>query len=373
VVGAGPAGCTAAVALAQRGVDVVVVEAESEVRPVGVGLMLQNSPLRALASLGLAGGCVARGYVHTEIDVCDAQGVVRHVIAPPPLVEGLPAMVAISRADLAAVLLAAVSEAGADLRMGTTVTSLADRGDRVEVHLSDGRREVLDLVVGADGLHSQTRALVLPGGPGPQRTGQLIWRAAAPRPSEVDRYSMLDGGPDLGKVGIVPISDSTLYLWMLQTDTGVARPPREQLLDVLRHQLAPFGGDAPVVAAALTGDVDLRALQALLVPQPWSRGRVVLIGDAVHTTTPHIAYGVGMAIEDCVVLAEMLSDGDGDGDGDGDVPAVLLRFGGRRHERCRSVVEASVQLGEWEQHPPADRSLPAQLSGRTLAALAQPY
>jgi 2-polyprenyl-6-methoxyphenol hydroxylase-like FAD-dependent oxidoreductase len=94
---------------------------------------------------------------------------------------------------------------------------------------------------------------------------------------------------------------------------------------------------------------------------------VVLIGDAVHTTTPHIAYGVGMAIEDCVVLAEMLSAGDGD------VPAVLLRFGGRRHERCRSVVEASVQLGEWEQHPPADRSLPAQLSGRTLAALAQPY
>jgi 2-polyprenyl-6-methoxyphenol hydroxylase-like FAD-dependent oxidoreductase len=93
---------------------------------------------------------------------------------------------------------------------------------------------------------------------------------------------------------------------------------------------------------------------------------VVLIGDAVHTTTPHIAYGVGMAIEDSVVLAAVLAQ-------QPDVPAALVAFGERRHDRCRAVVEASVQLGDWEQRPPADRSLPAQLAGRTLAALAQPY
>jgi 2-polyprenyl-6-methoxyphenol hydroxylase-like FAD-dependent oxidoreductase len=365
VIGAGPAGCTAAVALARRGVEVVLVEVEPEVRPVGVGLLLQNAPLRALDSLGLVEACVERGYVHSGIDVCDARGEPRFVIAPPSLVEGKPATVALSRAALAEVLLDAVRESGAELRLGTTVTGLTDAGGRVQVRMSDGGTEVIDLVVGADGLHSRTRQLVLPDAPATQRTGQVIWRAAAPRPPDVRRYSMLDGGPALGKVGIVPIADDALYLWLLQPDTGVPRPPRARLRDVLREQLAPFGGDVPAVAEALTGDVDLRSLQALLVPLPWSRGRCVLIGDAVHTTTPHIAYGVGMAIEDSVVLAATVAD-------DGDVPAALVRFGERRLDRCRSVVEASVQLGEWEQHPPDDPRLPGQLTARTLTALTEP-
>ncbi|MGY1602212.1 FAD-dependent monooxygenase [Geodermatophilus sp. SYSU D00815] len=366
VIGAGPAGCTAAVALARRGVDVVVVEVEPEVRPAGVGLMLQNSPLRALDSLGLVEACAERGYVHREIDVCDARGAVRHVLAPPSLVEEKPAMVAISRAHLAEVLLDAVRTSGAELRLGTTATALTDSGDRVGARLSDGSTESFDVVIGADGLHSRTRPLVLPDAPEPRRTGQLIWRAAAPRPPQVDRYSMLDGGPRLGKVGLVPIADDALYLWMLQTDTGAERPPRERLLAALREQLAPFGGHVPAVAEALAGDVDLRSLQALLVPLPWSRGRCVLIGDAVHTTTPHIAYGVGMAIEDSVVLAAMLA-------ADDDVHGVLQRFGERRFERCRLVVDASVRLGEWEQDPPADPAAPGQLTGRTLGALAAPY
>jgi 2-polyprenyl-6-methoxyphenol hydroxylase-like FAD-dependent oxidoreductase len=157
-----------------------------------------------------------------------------------------------------------------------------------------------------------------------------------------------------------------LYLWMLQTGTGQERPPSDQLLTVLREQLTPFAGDAPAVAEALEGDVDRRSLQALLVPLPWSKGRSVLIGDAVHTTTPHIAYGVGIATEDSVVLASMVASSD-------DVPAVLKRFGKRRFDRCRTVVEASVQLGEWEQRPPEDPTLPGQLTGRTLGVLAGPY
>ncbi|RBY83636.1 hypothetical protein DQ238_00660 [Geodermatophilus sp. TF02-6] len=157
--------------------------------------MLQNSPLRALDSLGLVEACAERGHVHRGIDVCDARGAVRCVSAPPSLVEGGPAMVAISRADLADVLLVAARGCGAQPRLGTTVTALADAGDGVEVELSDGGTDECDVVVGADGLHSRTRALVLPQAPRPQRTGQLIWRAAAPRPPQVDRCTMLDDGP----------------------------------------------------------------------------------------------------------------------------------------------------------------------------------
>jgi 2-polyprenyl-6-methoxyphenol hydroxylase-like FAD-dependent oxidoreductase len=121
----------------------------------------------------------------------------------------------------------------------------------------------------------------------------------------------------------------------------------------------------PAVSAALRPDVDYRSLQALLVPAPWYRGRIVLIGDAAHATTPHIAYGAGMAIEDSVVLAEELSRG-------GSVEAALEAFVQRRFDRCRLVVETSWQLSEWEVDPPEDRSQPQQLVGRALGALSQP-
>ena len=219
----------------------------------------------------------------------------------------------------------------------------------------------------ADGSHSKTRALLAPEAPAPHRTGQVIWRAAAGRPPGVDRYSMLEGGPELGKVGVVPISDDRLYLWMLENeDTGQERPGVGDRLDRLQELLLPFGGDVPVVAAALEAPVDVRSLHAVLLPLPWSRGRCVFIGDAAHTTTPQIAYGVGMAIEDSVVLAECLAS-------DTDVPKALHRFGARRFDRCALVVESSVQLGAWEQSPPADPGLPGRLMGGTLAALADPY
>ncbi|SFO60938.1 2-polyprenyl-6-methoxyphenol hydroxylase [Geodermatophilus obscurus] len=364
VVGAGPAGCTAAVALAGRGAEVVLLEAEAGIRPSGPGLVLQSAPMRALDSLGLLEDCLERGYAHEEIDLCDADGTVRTTLTPPSLLEERPASVAIARAALSEVLVGAAVASGTELRLGTTVSGLADSGDRVEVRLSGGATETVDLVVGADGLHSHTRELVLPGAPAPQPTGQLIWRAPAPRPPGVTRYSMLDGGPDLGKVGVVPVSDAALYVWLLEPDRGAERSRPEWLAEAFRERLRPFGGPVPLVADLVDGDVDVRSLRSLLVPLPWSRWRTVLIGDAVHTTTPQMAYGVGMAIEDSVVLAELLPDDD--------VPAALRRFGERRFNRCRLVVETSVQLGEWEQRPPGDPTLPGRLVGQVLAELARP-
>ena len=101
------------------------------------------------------------------------------------------------------------------------------------------------------------------------------------------------------------------------------------------------------------------------MPAPWYRGRILLIGDAAHATTPHIAYGAGMAIEDSVVLADELRR-------NGTVEAALEAFMRRRFDRCRLVVETSWQLSEWEVDPPEDPGLHHQLVGRALGALAQP-
>jgi len=90
-----------------------------------------------------------------------------------------------------------------------------------------------------------------------------------------------------------------------------------------------------------------------------------VIGDAAHTTTPHLATGAGIAIEDAVVLAEVLTTGDA-------LPASLDRFMARRFDRCRLVVETAVRLGEMEK----DKSFPIQshfdLMSATFRKLAEP-
>jgi 2-polyprenyl-6-methoxyphenol hydroxylase-like FAD-dependent oxidoreductase len=92
---------------------------------------------------------------------------------------------------------------------------------------------------------------------------------------------------------------------------------------------------------------------------------VVLIGDAAHSMTPHLASGAGMAIEDGIVLSEELGAG-------GPVDAALERFMDRRWARCRMVVENSAQISDWEKAPEGARGDAAALTGRSMAMLAQP-
>ena len=365
IVGGGPAGTTAAIALGRVGIESLVVEQEDRARPVGVGLALQNSPLRALHQLRLLEAVVEHGYAHEAVNLCAPDGTVVHRIVTEPLVPGTPSLVALPRPTLAEILDEAVERTpGAEIRYRTSFSALRDLGSQVEADLTDGTTERFDLVVGADGLHSAVRKQFFPDAPEPRVARQVIWRASAPRPPEADRYFLHDMGPG-GRAGVVPISDDEVYVWMLHRDDGSPRPPAEDRPALLRERLSPFGGVVPAVAERLRPDVDYRSLQALLVPAPWYRGRVVLTGDAAHTTTPHIAYGAGIAIEDSVVLAEELSRTDS-------VEAALEAFMRRRYDRCQLVVETSLQLSEWEVDPPADRSQHQRLIGRALGALSQP-
>jgi 2-polyprenyl-6-methoxyphenol hydroxylase-like FAD-dependent oxidoreductase len=107
-----------------------------------------------------------------------------------------------------------------------------------------------------------------------------------------------------------------------------------------------------------------RPLEALLMPQPWHKGRVVLIGDAVHATTPHLASGACIGIEDGLVLADCVGSG-------ASLGQSLQAFQDRRWERCRMVVENSLRLGEIEMTN-GSKDEHGQIMRESLMALAQP-
>src|SRR5262249_27317385 len=136
---------------------------------------------------------------------------------------------------------------------------------------------------------------------------------------------------------------------------------------VRREQLADFGGFLGAARDEITDPAQVlyRPITSSLLPWPWHTGRALVIGDAAHTTTPHLASGAGIAIEDAVVLADLLIS-------DESVDAVLQTFMQRRFERCRMVVENSMQLGDWEKTSNVSQAHHAALIDRSLTALAQP-
>ncbi|WP_125131279.1 FAD-dependent monooxygenase [Microbacterium sp. 10M-3C3] len=368
IVGGGPAGMAAALALSQANVETEIVEASDDWRPGGIGLALQSAPQRATMQLGIYDELRRVGRRHDVIDMCGPDG---RLVAQMPQIningpDDAP-LLGMARESIHDVMVAAVERAGVPVRLGTTIADLDDGDGGASVTFTDGTTGEYDWIVGADGAHSALRARLLPDAPPLSPAGQSIWRAAAICPPGLEHYTMMLGGPI--RLGLVPLPDGRLYLWMLDSESGGERPPRDEILDVFRAKPARFGGFAPAVIEQLTdaAQIDFRALTYVLVPPPWHAGHVLLIGDAVHTTTPHISYGAGLALEDAVVLGELAPAG---------LPfeQMATELESRRFERARLVVETSLQLSRWEQSAdgPPDPSAPGRLIGQTLAALSQP-
>jgi 2-polyprenyl-6-methoxyphenol hydroxylase-like FAD-dependent oxidoreductase len=371
IVGAGIGGLSASIALRGQGFGVTILEIQPDLHSsvYGVGIIQPVNALRALDAIGCADECLRQGYASKGwARLLDAGGNLLHEI-PGATIPGFPCMNGITRPKLHKILTDRAIDSGVTIEYGSTISDLRDEGHHVEVTCGDGSRRRADLVVGADGVRSVVRRFVLDAGLEPRYNGQSAFRVNIPREPEIDQI-VLQAGPT-GMAGFVPIGQDLAYLFLNVPWDRSRRPSPGELLAVLREKLAPFGGLTGRIRDTYIDDpaaIVFRPEEYLIAPAPWHRGRVVLLGDAVHSVTPHLGQGAAQAIEDGVVLAEELG---ASGPADADVADAFTRYAARRYERCKFIVEASVQIGDWEMHPSPDADQ-AGLTQRVMETMALP-
>jgi len=363
VIGGGIGGLTAAIALRRRGFSVEVIERDPDWSVYGVGIIQQANVVRAVADLGILDDYLSAGVEFDAVEIFAPDGTKLARIPSPRLAEGYPPCVGIGRPALHKVLGDTTLAAGARVHLGVTAESIEDDGAKVHVRFSDGREGDYDLVIGADGVYSWTRSMILPDAEKPECTGQAVWRYNFPRPEGMDSLQVFNG--PIG-IGLVPISAELMYMYVTTPEPGNPRYPREGLAAAMRAKLA---NAAPVIrrlAEGITDDdgVVYRPLEGMLVEGPWHKGRVVLLGDAVHATTPHLGQGAGMAIEDSLVLADELARHD-------DIEEAFAAYRARRFDRCAYVVRSSLAIcdGQLGKGPPVDN---AKATAEMFAVIAQP-
>lgn len=345
IVGGGIGGLTSAIALAKGSHEVHVIEKDPNWAVYGVGIIQQSNVVRAMDQLGLLDDYVEAGFGFDQVEVFIPNGTRVAIIPSPKLVEGYPANVGIGRRALHKVLGDRAKEAGARIRLGITANSMADDGQGVDVTFSDQTTGRYDMVIGADGLYSATRRMLFPDAPTPEFTGQSVWRYNFERTDDVVSLCAYEG--KIG-IGLVPLSATLMYMYVTTPEPGNPRYPVEGLAAAMRGKLV---GQSPKIAALveqITDDSEVvyKPLEWIFLEGDWHKGRVVLLGDAAHATTPHLGQGAGMAIEDSIVLAEEIARADS-------IERAFGAFHDRRYERCRYVVEASraISLGQIGKGP----------------------
>ena len=367
IVGGGIAGLSAAVALARVGVHCDVVEIADA--PLGASLGLSGRAAEALDELGVYDECHDTGTPFTRdttaTSLSDAHG---RLISPGPQRPDWPGArtaVAVYRPVFLQILADAAERLGATIRKGITAKSIEDTSDAALVTMSNGEERRYDFVVGADGIWSSMRPLIFPDAPEPVYAGQISIRWMAPGPAVQGEGWYV--GP-VGRTGFYYLPQGLVYVPAVISAPEWKRMSKAEVSSLFTRLLDSYTAPAMVeLRKRLTPDADLicRPFEWILLPNPWHRGRSILIGDAAHATTAHMGMGGGMALEDAVVLAQCIAAAP-------TVADAFHAFMARRFERVRTVVETSVALSRLEQAkaPPSEN---VALLTTAFATLAKPY
>jgi len=346
IVGAGLGGLTVAATLRQAGFDVRIYEQASRFARVGAGIQMMPNSMKVLRKIGIEARVrhiAFQPYSHLN-RVWDTGEVLRELPMPEDLF-GAPYL-CMHRGDLHDALLAGIPS---DLiALHKKLVGLDDSGSQVTMSFDDGTKAEADLVIGADGVHSIVRDLIV-GPDEPIHKGRIAYRGIFP--------SALMGGIDVGP--------SRTKWWGIDRHIVIyyTKPDRSEIYLItsvpepaewLTRESWSTTGDVEELRAAYEGfHPDVRAVVegcpschkwAILERDPlpsWSQGRVVLLGDSCHPMTPYMAQGAATAMEDAAVLTRCLADAGGD-----DHRAAFARYEAHRKPRT-SRIQAISSANTW--------------------------
>ncbi|GAA4394929.1 FAD-dependent oxidoreductase [Nibrella viscosa] len=369
IVGGGIGGQSVAIALKKAGINAEIAEIQQAFSVYGVGIIQMANALRALDAIGVADEAMRRGSPYGMVKLCTPTGFPFGETGVPPMGR-FPSHNGISRRILHEVLYAEAVKVGVRFRMGLTVDTIDNRPDGVDVHFTDGSTGRYDVLITADGINSKVRKLVF-GEYTPNYVGLSVWRYPFKRPAALDTGYMFFGKKS--RVGLIPMTADSMYMFVVTAEGEKPQIPDDMLVDKLKAYLSEYPANlVQDVIDQITDPklVNYRPLETLKMPSPWYKNRVVVLGDAAHATIPQLGSGAALALEDAVVLAELLQK-------DEPVEALFEQYMKRRLDRCMMVVEASETLGKWELMEFNGQPLPegahvGAVMGKTLMALTAP-
>ena len=355
IVGGGIAGLSLAAALHQQGFRAELIERSPIWETVGAGIAMQPNGTRVLRRLGLSAAVEEAGTVIHYWDFCDQQGQVLCETDLNGLWQDSGPFIGIARSKLQQALLAGAASTPA--RLGTSVLSLTQDDWHVSVRFSDGTVSDYDLVVGADGIDSTVRKLTLNQAP-PVYAGQMTWRSLVPiRPHGLTKLQFLLG--DGCFFGLCPVGNGHTYGFANVTEPRF-RDVVEGRRERLRERFTAFGEIVQDYLAALQSDEQIHCSAVEWVEQEeWYSGRVLLIGDAAHASSPLMGQGGCMALEDDYVLAEVLRSAP-------NLESALNAYVTKRTPRVQWVQQQSRTVAQSFLLPPTVRNAALRERGNRL-------
>jgi len=354
IVGGGIAGLALGRALREQDFVPEIVERAASWPAGGTGLYLPGNGVRALGALGLADKVLARAVRMSHQRILDHAGRQLAEIELAKLWNRVGLCVGIARGELHRILLEGA--AGVPMRLGTTLTTLSQEDDEVNVAFADGSTGKYDLVVGADGIHSSIRQLVF-GNIRPRHLGQVSWRFVVDHSGAIETWTAMLA-PRRAFLAM-PVGPNRLYCYA-DLAAFATEDPCGRDLDRFLALFAEFAEPVPSILSELESfdSIHFSPIEEIVV-DTLVQGRVVLIGDAAHATSPNMAEGASMALEDALVLTQMLAT-------HGSPAEALSAFSERRCARIRWVRERTHRRDRIRTLPAPLRNLALRLVGTAL-------
>ena len=337
IIGGGIGGLCTAVTLQKQGFSVQVYEANPIFLPIGAGIGIGSNALQALMEIGIGEDVFANGHIlHTQI-FQNQYGKPLNVIDFTVLKKLYgQENITIHRADLHRTFLEALKPN--TLHFNKKCIAVEQNDAQATVLFEDGTAETVDLLIAADGIHSPIRQQLVPDSI-PRYAGYTCWRGITENEGRVDEYTSTELWSTKGRFGMAPMKNGLVY-WFACINTAPRNPQFQKLTS---QKIGDLFDHFPKVVHSIITNTPLKNilhhdLSDIKPLRQFVFGRVVLLGDAAHATTPNMGQGAGQAIEDAIVLGNGFKQFE-------HVDKVLAFYEEKRVARTAKVIRLSRQIG----------------------------